>query len=57
MTDESLLQVTSLFANKKSIHDGDFVSFWMYRKFEIDEWDTHCGSDEILELENHVYEK
>lgn len=57
MTDKSLLQVISLFVNKKSIHDGDFVSFWMYRKFEIDEWDTQCGSDEILELENHVYEK
>lgn len=57
MTDKYLLQVISLFVNKKSIHDGDFVSFWMYREFEIDEGDTQCGSDEILELENHVYEK
>lgn len=57
MTDKYLLQVISLCVNKKSIHDGDFVSFWMYREFEIDEGDTQCGSDEILELENHVYEK
>lgn len=50
MTDKYLLWVISLFVNKKLIHDGDFVSFWMYKKFEIDEWDTQCDSDEILEL-------
>lgn len=57
MTDKPLFQFGFSIVNKKTILVGDFVSFWMNRKFEINEWGIQCSSDEILGLENNAYKK